>query len=206
MRTPGWDRGGNPGGAWPEGGGGVGGPRMGGPGGMGGPRMGAPGGMGGPGMGGPDMSGGRSRGGGPRAIKGIVLWLSAKPVLEALKTQLPEKFANHYVISLRGFPLNGGASGEGEAPGQSGSGDGSLERLKVLTLLQPKGKEGIQPDLVEQEPIKGGGSTVLFGFSKEKLPIRPEEKDVTFSTRIGRMDVKSKFNLKDMMYQGQLAI
>src|SRR5271169_535213 len=95
---------GGPGGG--GGGGGMGGP---GGGGMGGGRGGM-GGMGIPGMGGGGMGRGRSRGGGQRSesIKGTVQWESAKPILDAMKSPLPEEFANHYVISVSGFPLNAG--------------------------------------------------------------------------------------------------
>jgi|SRR5579863_3961286 len=194
---------GGPGGGYPGGGGGY----PGGGGGMGGPRI---GGMGIPGVGGGGYPGGGRgrRGGGPsESFKGIVRWESAKPILDALKAPLAEEFANHYVISVSGFPLSGGRrrrsqdENDSDAPQSS---EAMLDQIKSLTYLQPKGRDGAQPGVAQQQP--SSGSTVLFGFSKEILALRPEDKEVTFSTKLGRMNVKTKFNLKDMMYHGELAL
>ena len=190
-------------------GGGRGG--MGGGGGGGGPMGGIPG-IGGPGMGGGGMGGGRGRGGRGgqpmESVQGTVRWESAKPVLDALKTPLPGAFANHYVIGVSGFPLNGGgrrgSQGEGDSSSSQSSQD-QLDNLKSLTYLAPKGRDGAQPGLVQQTP-SAGSATLLFGFSTEMLALKPEDKEVTFSTKLGRLLVKTKFNLKDMMYHGELAI
>lgn len=196
------------GGAWPEGGG-MGGPRTGG---MGGPRIGGMGGpgMGGPGMGGPDMGGGRGRRGGPlQSFKGTVRWESAKPVLEAIKSPLPDAFANHYAISVSGFSMMSGPRRRSQDDDSSGNAPEATENmadnLKAVTLLKPKDREGAQPGIVRQQPSSGGG-TFLFGFSKETLALKPGDKEVVFSTRMGRLVVKTKFNLKDMMYHGELAV
>jgi len=191
------------GGGYPGGGGGMGGPRIGG---MGGGR----GGMGGPGMGGGGMGGGRGRrGGGPsQAFQGTVRWESAKPVLEALKAPLPDTFANHYVIGVSGFPMMSGRPRSEDDDNRNSTAEASearLDNLKSLTFLKPKDKEGAQPGLVLQQPSSGGG-TYLFGFSKEMMALTAADKEVTFTTRIGRLDVKAKFNLKEMLYRGDLAL
>lgn len=199
--------GGPRGGTWPEGGG-MGGPRIGG---MGGGRggMGGPG-MGGPGMGGPGMGGGRGRRGSPmQSFRGTIRWESAQPVLEAMKTPLPEAFANHYVISVSGFPMmTGSRRGSPEEDRQQSASEPNenlIEHLKAATLLKPKDRDGVQPGVVEQQP-SAGGRNFLFGFSRETLALKPEDKDVTFSTQLGRMVVKTKFNLKEMMYHTELAV
>jgi hypothetical protein len=192
-------------------GGGGGGGRGGG--GMGSPRIGGLGipGMGGGGMGGGGMGGGRGRGRGGRSapsLNGTVRWESAKPILEALKTPLPEAFADRYVISVSGFPLDSGRhqrSQEGTDGNSSQSTEDMLDRLKGLTYLEPKGREGAQPGIVQQQATAGAGS-ILFGFSKEMLTLKPEDKEVTFSTRLGGVTVKTKFSFKDMMYHGELAV
>jgi hypothetical protein len=193
------------GGGYPGGGGGMGGPRIGG---MGGGRggMGGPGGMGGGGMGG----GGRGRrGGGPsQAFQGTVRWESAKPILDAIKAPLPDTFANHYVIGVSGFPMMSGRPRSEDDDNRDSSAQASearLDNLKSLTFLKPKDKEGEQPGLVLQQPSSGGG-TYLFGFSKEMMALTAADKEVTFTTRIGRLDVKAKFNLKEMLYRGDLAV
>ena len=183
-------------------GGGTGGPG----GGMGGGR----GGMGIPGMGGGGMGRGRNRGSGQRSdsIRGTVRWESAQPILEAIKSPLPEEFANHYVISVSGFPLSSGRrrrSQEDSDANSSQSTEDMLDNLKALTYLEPKGRDGVQPGVAQQQPSSGAGS-ILFGFSKETLALKADDKEVTFSTRMGSLNVKAKFNLKDMLYHGELAI
>ncbi len=196
---------------YPNGGGYPGGGGRSSPGGMGGGGPlgtggggGYPGGMGGGGMGG-GRRGGR-RGQPMESIQGTVRWESAKPVMEAIKTSLPEGFTDHYVISVSGFPLSGSRSSrEDSDTNSSPSSDDMLDQLKSLSYLEPKGRDGAQPGLVQKSPSAGGG-TLLFGFSKDMLAIKPEDKEVTFSTKLGRLLVKTKFNLKDMMYHGELAL
>jgi len=36
--------------------------------------------------------------------------------------------------------------------------------------------------------------------------LTPDDKEVTFTTQLGRLDLKTKFNLKDMMYHKELAL
>ena len=173
-------------------GGGMGGPNIG-IGGMGGPQIGI-GGMGGPRMGG--------RGAGRPQMKGTVRWESAQPILEALKTPLPEAFAGHYVISVSGFPLRGGRRPADEA---NGTNEDMLDRLKSFTSLEPKGRHGSQPGVVQQQVSTGEGS-VLFGFSKELLDLSADDKEATFSTNFGRLTIKAKFDLRAMMYHHKLAV
>jgi len=156
------------------------------------------------------MGGGRGRrGGGPsQTFQGTVRWESAKPVLEAMKAPLPEVFANHYVIGVSGFPMMSGRPRSADDDNRDGSAQATedrLDHLKALTFLKPKDKEGLQPGVALQQPSSGGG-TYLFGFSKEMLTLTPADKEVTFTTRIGRLDVKAKFNLKEMLYRGDLAL
>ena len=186
-------------------GGGMGGPG----GGMGGGRGGM-GGMGIPGMGGGGMGRGRGRAGGPpsESFKGTVRWESAKPILDAMKSPLPEEFGNHYVISVSGFPLSAGRRRRSQGDSDTNSTQSTediLDNLKALTYLEPKGREGVQPAAAQQQPSSGYGS-ILFAFSKETLALKPEDKEVTFSTRMGGLNVKAKFNLKDMLYHGELAL
>lgn len=151
-------------------------------------------GLGIPGIGG---RGGRNRTGGQRggasSYKGTVRWESAKPILEAMKAPLPDQFAGHYVISVNGFPLLGR---EQE--------DDQWENLKQLTSLQPKGKELAQAGVVHRQV--SAGSSFLFGFSREFLGLGVEDKDVVFSSRFGQLTVKAKFELKEMLYHGELAV
>jgi hypothetical protein len=194
------------------GGGGVGDPGIGGggggyPGGGGGYPG---GGMGGGGRG---MGGGR-RGGGqmPISYTATVRWESAKPVQEALKTPLPEGLTGAYVISVSGVPvLQSGRQhsddGDSDTTVSKGLSDEVLDRIKNLTYLEPKGKSPAQPSVVQKGAIASSGRpTLLFGFPREVVPLTADDKEVTFTTKLGGIEVKSKFNLKEMMYRNELAL
>jgi hypothetical protein len=191
------------GGGYPGGssGGGIGMPRIGIPG------IGGIGGMGGGGrrMGGNQGGGRRQQGG--TLYKGTVRWESAQPVLDALKTTLPDAFANHYVIAVIGFPLPTShrrfQDEQGDNPPRQ-SQDDSLDNLKQFTTLQPKGKELAQAGVVHQPT--SSNSNLLFGFSKDSLTLIKDDKEVLFSTRLGRLVIRAKFNPNEMLYHGQLAV
>jgi hypothetical protein len=176
------------------------------PGGGGGYGGGGGGGMGGGGMGGGRR--GRGMGTPSQNYKGTIRWESAKPILDALKAPLPDAFKEHYVISVTGFPVTGPSNRryntEGDDPNTSLQ--DVLDHLKSVTFLQPKDKRDIQPGIVQQPANGRYGTTVLFGFSKEVLSLKPEDKEVTFITSFGKLDLKAKFNLKEMQYKGELAV
>jgi len=175
------------------------------PGGIGFPGGGV--GMPGGGMGGGRRGGGRGGRGGEGApqIKGTVRWESAKPILEALKTPLPESLANRYVISVSGFPLDSGRSRRSQSEDSEQSSDDMLERLKSFTSLHPKGKEPAQPGVVEKQ-VSVDGSNLLFGFAKDLVVLDRHDTEVDFATQIGSLIVRTKFNLKQMLYHGELAV
>ncbi len=193
---------GGPGG--PMGGGGIGMPRIGG--------IGMPG--GGWGGGGRDRGGWGGQGGGrSMQFQGIVRWESAAPVLAALKAPLPEEFANRYVISVSGFPILSRAQERSEDGEQTestvsrGTSRDVLDRIQAMTYLEPKGKAPVQPGVVDRAPGgTGRGVTLLFGFSKDGLQLAAADKEVTFTTQLGTLQVKTKFDLKEMMYHKQLAL
>jgi hypothetical protein len=186
-------------------------------GGMGMPRIGIPGigGMGGGGrrMGGNQGGRGQQRG---TSYKGTVRWESAQPVLDALKTPLPDAFANHYVIAVIGFPLPAPQrryqDEQGDNPSRQSqddnpprrSQDDTFDNLKQFTTLQPKGKELAQAGVVQQQT--NSNSNLLFGFSKDSLTLTKNDKEVLFSTTLGRLVIRAKFDPKEMLYHGQLAV
>ena len=180
-------------------------------GGMGMPRIGIPG-IGGIGMGGGGRRMGGNQGGGRgqqrgTLYKGTVRWESAQPVLDALKTPLPDAFKDHYVIAVIGFPLPASPrryqDEEGDNP-QRRSQDDALDNLKQFTTLQPKGKELAQAGIVQQQT--SSNSNLLFGFSKDSLSLTKDDKEVLFSTTLGRLVIRAKFDPKEMLYHGRLAV
>jgi hypothetical protein len=148
-----------------------------------------------PGMLGNIGMGGRGRGGSDRGrggasgYQGTVRWESAEPVLAALKAPMPAGFEDRYVISVNGFPR---------------SRQEELENLKALSSLQAKGRELVQAGVVQQQVASG--SSFLFGFSRELLPLTADDKEVLFSTQLGNLVVKARFVPKEMLYHGQLAV
>lgn len=142
------------------------------------------------------------------SIKGTVRWESAKPIMEALRTdKFPQGFADHYVISVCSIPLNPGQRAQYQNEDDDSmqkSQQEMLDRIKAQTYLSPKDKRDAQPGIVIQQGSIYGN--VLFGFSKDVLALKVEDKEVVFSTIFGRSPIKAKFNLKDMLYRGELAV
>jgi hypothetical protein len=203
--------GGYPGGGYPGGGGGY-------PGGYPGGTGRSRGGIGIPGIGGIGLPGGGNRGrgnggGSPRGgsvspYEGTVRWESARPVLDAMKAPLPEAFEGHYTICVSGFPLMGSRStGAGEDDDSTASRrqeQDDLDRLKGLTSLRPKGRDVVQAGVVARQI--GTGTSFLFGFSREMLPLETRDADILFTTQLGRLLVKANFLPKEMLYHGELAV
>ena len=79
-----------------------------------------------------------------------------------------------------------------------------MDRLKSSTSLQVKGKRSISPDSVQEAP--GAARALLFVFPRGSEPITLDDKEVTFITNPGPMEIKVKFPLKEMKYQGKLAL
>jgi hypothetical protein len=168
------------------------------------------GGMGGGGMGGMGRRGGMGRnpGGMGQSFKGTVRWESARPVLDALRNPIPKEFGDRYVISVSGIPVNAGRRRQYQTQDDEGSQQSTqdmLDRLKQVTFLEPKGRRDAQPGIVQQ-PVSGTYGSVWFGFDRDFLSLKAEDKEATFTTQFGQLTVKAKFNLKDMMYKGELAV
>ena len=92
----------------------------------------------------------------------------------------------------------------GDVPSVGTDADG-LQALKSVTKLEHKGDE-IHLSRVAVSPrmdISLAGT--LFYFSRD-LALRLEDKVATFSTKLGPIDLKCKFTLKDMMYRGKLEL
>jgi hypothetical protein len=211
----GGDLGGVGGGGGMGGGGGYGG----GGGGMGGGGggMGGGGGYGG-GRGGRDMGAG-GIGGGMQAPQFTVRWESAAPMLESPVEKTAGSHAgavaqwakDYYVITVAG----GGRGGRRNEMGGAGGGTGDwrpdparmkemMDRMKEATSLTPKGKSPVSPERVEMVSTPEGRVTAFLFPRSADLSL--DDKEVTFHTAMGPMEVKSTFKLKDMVYQGKLQL
>jgi hypothetical protein len=124
-----------------------------------------------------------------------------------IKEPLPEGFEKMYVISVGGIPLNAGSRSQSSSqypsrypsqhPPQQQQDDSPesdqkiLDRMRAATLLEPKDKCYLQPALLVQQPA--GYGNVYFGFAKDIVTLRPEDREVGFSTQFGQIQVNTKF-------------
>jgi hypothetical protein len=175
--------------AWQSPGGGI--PGLGG--GIGGIRL--------PGAGIPGLGGERGRTSGGRAASKmtcIVRWESAAPILDALATELPGAFADHYAIGVSGLPSN-------SADLEDSAFDQLIAKLKESTSLRVSGRPRVRPDLVQLVPgVTSRG--FLFGFLKEDLPLAIADKSVEFRTGVDGVRLTATYELAAMIYRGQLAV
>ncbi len=206
------------GGGMGRGGGGMGGGGMpnGGWGGGGGGMGGSGGGMGNPGGGYGGRGGGRGDSGrGMESARVTLRWDSAEPVRQALVKQYGDSNAaaklpaDSYVIAVIGLPnrdsfrrrdedSDSGSTAESDEQRQADR----MARLKETTTLTVKGKSPFGPEKVE----KAEDGSLLFYFPKSTEPLSLDDKEVEFAMRMGPMELKHSFRLKDMKYQGKLAL
>jgi hypothetical protein len=189
-------------------GGGMGGSMPGG--GIGGADSGGFGGAGGDSM---DSGGGAGRGGGMEpggaavmsAPKVIVRWETAAPVREASRVaevpyaaKIAEWEPQYYVITTSGLAFGGRQQADPERMKQM------QERMRSSASLTAKGKTPVTPQqvFIANTP---SGATMVFLFPRSAA-ITAEDKDVTFQAGAGPMQIKTKFNPRDMEYQGKLAL
>ena len=156
--------------------------------------------------------GGGGRGGGgidaPQvapSITVIVRWHGALPIKQAVaKSRFGDEAATsaealkmierqepRYVVGIAGLP--------------AGALRGSPDQLKSAASLKIKGREPIQAENVQAERDQNRANLYLF-FPKGEKPITVEDGDVEVAVKLGSLEIKRKFRLKDMMYQGRLEI
>lgn len=122
----------------------------------------------------------------------IVRWQSALPIRDALKEKEMPGIAENYIIALVGdLAMADPDADEAEHASR-------LDMMQQSTKLDRKG--GSIP-LANIEPRKNLGT--LFYFSRAE-PVKDGQ--VTFSTKLGPVEVKCKFAVKDMTYRGKLEL
>lgn len=118
-----------------------------------------------------------------------VVWESAEPLLDALKSKFSSDFANHYVIGVNDLPKT-----QGKHP---------VNQANMQASLQARGKTPVDAGAIE--PTQNG-QIMLFGFSKELFPLTAADKDVIFSVETDQYSIKARFEPKEMVYKGRLAV
>jgi hypothetical protein len=175
------------------------------------------GGLGRGGMGGGGMGGGMgrrgNRGGYPPAEQSTpvtVQWQSALPVRLAeakLDGSTPETAAmkplDEYVIAVVGLPKSGfGPKPSGDSSGSGSDDEAFADHLKVITVLS-FGNQRLNPRKVELN--QGRDGRTVFHFEKSE-PVTLQDKDAEFRITSDHMEIKKKFALKEMEYQGKLEL
>ena len=190
------------------GGGGGGGRRGGGGGGGGGDDL---GGMSGGGGGGGGRRGGGGGGGGDTMMEStpsqtvVVRWHTAMPVRQAVaklrfgkeataspdaaKMLQPEQ--KRYVIGMIGIPAQ--------------LMRGKPAELKGGAQLRIKGKDPIPASNVQAEREQRGANVYLF-FPRDTNPIALEDGDVEVVLKLASVEIKRRFKLKDMVFDGKLEL
>lgn len=167
-----------------------------------------------------DMGGGGGGGGmASPTVPFVIRWVSAVPIKEAYvraklgkeadTSQQAKDYLNrpeqHYVIAVIGPPRRAPQQREGGEAGakRPGPSEEMKQKLKTDTVLHRKGKPDLHPEVVEV--VEGQASTMVFRFARAE-EITLEDKDVEFATKLGKMDIKRKFKLKEMTWQGKLSL
>ncbi len=80
-----------------------------------------------------------------------------------------------------------------------------MDVLKESTMLERKNDplELQRVKIAPRTPLSPSGT--LYYFSRV-LPITQEDKQVTFVTKVGPLELKCKFTLRDMLYHGKLEL
>lgn len=164
--------------------------------------MGGGGGLGYPGAGGrssdPEMGGDREPGDRSATASVVtVRWESALPVREAqLKLQQESVGADepYYAITISGLPSRIANRDPQEL----------RSRLLSDSYLKLKGKKKIA--LADVKLLTRDDNAVLLLLFPKSQEITAGDKEVEFSTRVARMEIKQKFPLEDMTFDGKLQL
>ncbi|MGA8026014.1 MAG: hypothetical protein WB992_02640 [Bryobacteraceae bacterium] len=133
-----------------------------------------------------------------------IIWASAIPVRLAVlklrssgKTPTDEQVANaakeraNYVLAVVGLPAPEGGS--------------DPKALATSAFLSVSGKAPLVANDSSYRRI-GNSDVYFFHFTRASLPITAADREAQFRLTMGKMEIKRKFVLKDMQYQGQLAL
>ena len=131
-------------------------------------------------------SGTRDQSAAAPALRCVVRWQSALPVRQALAHGKLGAESSNYVIALSGLPRN--------------IARGDLRE----TILHAKAKPALHPSNIEFDTHQDSAE-VFIVFPKD-APFTLDDKEVEFATRMGPWEVKCKFRLKDLLYQGKLEL
>ena len=176
------------------------------------------------------LNGGLAVSGAPDVPRLVVRWDSAIPVTEACAngglekdlfsctsklfylSGLSRKFEDlskeFYIVSVSNYPkMLAGRLAE-EAPQHSPAANAALEqmgqRIQERTVIKRKGKSGIKPAHVVVLPA--GRALLLMILFPRSDTMTVDDKEVLFELMDEAIEVEARFNLKKMVYRGQLQL
>ena len=79
----------------------------------------------------------------------------------------------------------------------------AIDKLLHAVTLTAKGRDPQTAVVVQQTKASG---SLIFGFEKKSLPLTEADKDVQFVMKLGMVTAKAKFEPKEMMFEGKLAL
>ena len=132
----------------------------------------------------------------------IVRWESALPVRDAMKASKTADVEKNYILALLGdIPAASVPTDDDDAAER----ERKLDILKESTRLERKDDplELQRVKIAPRTPLSPAGT--LYYFSRA-VPLTLDDKQVTFVTKVGPLEVKCKFTLRDMLYHGKLEL
>ena len=134
-----------------------------------------------------------------------VRWQSALPVKQALvRSKLgPEGATSADAQKLLAPETTSYVVSFGSLPMQMIKGDAAA--VKAAASLSVKGKDPITPTDVKAER-QGATSATLYFYFPRTNPLTVADNEVEFAFKLNALNVKRKFKLKDMMFDGKLEL
>jgi hypothetical protein len=146
---------------------------------------------------------GDPRGGG-RPFAAVVRWDSALPIRDAMHVKPSDDTLKYYIVAVIGdMPSMGRRRGSDDD--DQAQDERRLEMLKQYTKLERKGNPIFLSRTEATSTDYASGAGTLFYFERGDS-IFPDDKQVTFVTKMGPYEVRAKFTLKDMLYHGKLEL
>ena len=145
----------------------------------------------------------------------IVRWDSSAPIRGAMKKISVSKevdeadVAAFYIVTMDGLKLGAGRNRPPQQQFQPSAAPRGVdprmqERLQENTTLSVKGKDAVKP--AKMDAVSADGSTTMRFYFPRSMEISLDDKEVTFQTKVGPLEIKQKFVLKDMTFDGKLAL
>ena len=161
----------------------------------------------------------------PVTEKAVVTWTTALPMRQALVREAvglngdvpkdAEAFLsatpNSYVVAVKisGAPTSASYAAQAQEVQKETflirtDGRNPLDAFAVEgRALDSSGK--VVADTAAAQAVEGGATVFVFQFSKG-LALTMLDREVEFVTKVGTLNIKKKFKMKDMVYKGDLAL